>query len=111
MLWKTILTLLAACYLFLIHTFPENNLLRAVALSSAFFTTGVLNKIAAKCCLYLESHFLYLYLNSQSEGRGNYKHTFVNTGILKASGVCLLPKRCLQWDFSFQSVVLPPSRG
>lgn len=51
MLWKTILTLLAACYLFLIHTFPENNLLGAAALSSVFFTSGVFNKIAAKRCL------------------------------------------------------------
>lgn len=65
MIWKTILTLLAVCYSFLIRTFPANSLLLALALSSARFTSRVLNKIAVEHCLWLESYLLNVDLISQ----------------------------------------------
>lgn len=48
MLWKTILTLLAVCYSFLIQTFYAIKLLWASALGWACFTPRVFSRIAAK---------------------------------------------------------------
>lgn len=104
MIWKTILTLLAVCYSFLIRTFPANSLLLALALSSARFTSRVLNKIAVEHCLWLESYLLNVDLISQSEARRKYEYTCEDAGMLvKGFRTVFASEALLTWDFSSQA--------